>query len=120
MRKAPKCKPSVYLNAAKLIASDEEVYSCCAIEEVVFTRGDTKYSDMDWYRIQYTAMFGPYINPEIQLSEKYGKELPTIPKHHFDKKINKSHPFWNKFYSKERKEQRILALLFMYEICRNP
>ena len=114
MRKSPKCKPSVYLEAAKLIANKNEFFSCSAIENAIYGR---RALYTEHFLTQYAAMFGPYNNPEILIDDT---NWPRIPSKKFSKKYYREHPFWNKFANDERKECRILALLFMYEICRNP
>lgn len=107
--------PDIYREAAKLIASKRENYSCFAITAVC-CRLRLSYAATKMYRQQYAAAFG-FAPGQVQ-GVFNGEMLldPSVRSVTYDE-----HPFWNRPpHSEESRKCRILALLFMAELVANP
>lgn len=112
--------PQVYRLAAQKLAMQEHVFSCMAIRQAGWDLGLYHFY-LDLHAAQYEAVFGPEHGEPLRVAcslntgEPYG--IVSHRSEHFD---DRPHPFWNKTPTPERQQQRILALLFMAELCENP
>jgi hypothetical protein len=106
--------PEVYRHAARILINGHEKYSCYAIGGAMDALKIPYGKERDMYYAQYQAMFGTFINGEI-VSDSFS--IRFFGKNEVRKD---DHPFWNSENKKYARQNRIMALLMMAEICENP
>lgn len=106
--------PAIYREAAQLLSDRGGGYSCNAILDVCARREMSCFTTR-LYQVQYLAALG--LRPEA------GMEITASVSFFWANKgcIPLNHPFWNRNPANpEMLRRRILALLFMAELCENP
>lgn len=111
--------PQVYRLAAERISRGDNVYSCMAIRKAGWNLG-MRDLDIDLYAAQFECVFGPE-HGQPPIVRGFPSEPDQYPMaERSDKFDDRPHPFWNRKRTPKRQELRILALLFMADICENP
>lgn len=108
--------PEVYRLAARLIDKKQTTFTCSAIRLALQQLyGFNHRLDLDnQYGGQYRGLFSSKKSPVLISKLGYARDRNGI-----FISFDPHHPYWNLGYSKERRQQRVLALLFMAEVVEN-
>lgn len=108
--------PQVYRLAAQYICQKTFGYCCPAIKHAAMLDGCNRL-ERELYVAQFRSVFA-FVHGEPPLVPMWCDEVWGDYRDQVCASVH--HPFWNKHPAPKRQEMRVLALLFMADICENP